>query len=145
MKRAFRTVLGIMTAGVAVVALAACGGTSASSGGTGSGKQLTIGFVPGIASDPFFRRCRSAPRRRPRTLGIKLLWQGSPSEYSPQSQIPFVDTMLTQRVDGLCSSRPTRMRLQPSVTKAQGLKIPVVTVDTTVTDQSSLTAAVTGQ
>jgi len=144
MKRAFRTVLGIATAGVAVVALAACNGTSASSAGTGSSKQLTIGFVPGIASDPFFKAMQVGAEAKAKELGIKLLWQGSPSEYSPQSQIPFVETMLTQRVDGLVLVPTDPDALQPSVAKAQALKTPVVTVDTTVTDQSSLTAAITG-
>ena len=73
-----------------------------------------------------------------------MLWQGSPKEYSPQSQIPFVDAMLTQHVDGLVLVPTDPDALQPSVTRAQTLKIPVVAVDTTVSDESYLTAAITG-
>ena len=142
MKRAIRTVLGITTAGVAAAVLAACAGTSASHGGAGN--QLTIGFVPGIASDPFFKAMQVGAEAKAKELGIRLLWQGSPSEYSPQSQLPFVETMLTQRVDGLVLVPTDPDALQPSVAKAEALKIPVVTVDTTVSDKSSLTAAITG-
>lgn len=142
MKRAIRTVLAITTAGVAAAVLAACAGNSASNGGAGT--QLTIGFVPGIASDPFFKAMQVGAEAKAKELGIKLLWQGSPSEYSPQSELPFVETMLTQRVDGLVLVPTDPDALQPSVAKAEALKIPVVTVDTTVTDQSALTAAITG-
>jgi ribose transport system substrate-binding protein len=126
------------------LALTACGGITSGSGGTGSGKQLTIGFVPGIASDPFFKAMQAGAEAKAKELGIKLVWQGAAQEYSPQSQIPFVDAMLTQHVDGLVIVPTDADALQPSVTKAQSLKIPVVTVDTTVSDRSYLTAAITG-
>jgi ribose transport system substrate-binding protein len=146
MMRALRTVLGAAAVGALALTMAACGGSSqAGSGDDGSSaKQLTIGFVPGIASDPFFLAMQIGAEAKAKELGIKLLWQGAPDEYSPQSQIPFVDSMLTQKVDGLVLVPTDPDALQPSVTKAQALKIPVVTVDTTVTDKSYLTAAITG-
>jgi ribose transport system substrate-binding protein len=144
MKSAFRTVLAIATVGAVAAALTACSGTSTGSAGAGSGKQLTIGFVPGIASDPFFKAMQLGAEAKAKQLGIKLLWQGSPKEYSPQSQIPFVDAMLTQHVDGLVLVPTDPDALQPSVTRAKTLKIPVVAVDTTVSDESYLTAAITG-
>ncbi|MFJ6572679.1 substrate-binding domain-containing protein [Streptomyces sp. NPDC091292] len=143
MKRAFRMVTGVVALGVVSAALAGCG--DGASGGTGAdGGQLTIGFVPGIASDPFFKAMQVGAEAEAKKLGVKLLWQGAPDEYSPQSQIPFVDAMLTQRVDGLVIVPTDPDALQPSVTKAQTLKIPVVTVDTTVSDRSYLTSAITG-
>jgi ribose transport system substrate-binding protein len=144
MNRALRTVLGTATVGAIAAALTACSGTSTGSAGASSGKQLTIGFVPGIASDPFFKAMQLGAEAKAKQLGIKLLWQGSPKEYSPQSQIPFVDAMLTQHVDGLVLVPTDPDALQPSVTRAQTLKIPVVAVDTTVSDESYLTAAITG-
>lgn len=142
MIRALRTAVAIVGAGAVAVALTACGGGQA--GGANSGKQLTLGFVPGIASDPFFKAMQAGAEAKAKELGVKLLWQGAPDEYSPQSQLPFVDAMLTQRVDGLVLVPTDPDALQPSVVKAQAQQIPVVTVDTTVTDQSSLVAAITG-
>ncbi|MEH0970288.1 ABC transporter substrate-binding protein [Micromonospora sp. CPCC 205546] len=143
MKRTLRTVIGVTMAGALAFSMAACGDDSTANGGD-DGKQLTIGFVPGIASDPFFKAMQIGAEAKAKELGIKLLRQGAPGEYSPQSQIPFVDSMLTQRVDGLVLVPTDPDALQPSVTKAQSAKIPVVTVDTTVTDQSYLTSAITG-
>src|SRR5690606_35122245 len=74
----------------------------------------------------------------------ELIWQGAPDEYSPQSQLPFVNTMLTQEVDGLVLVPTDPDALQPSVVEATGMGIPVVTVDTTVTDQTDLVSHITG-
>lgn len=135
--------LGAVVAGALALTLTACASSNAGSGAAG-GKQLTIGFVPGIASDPFFKAMQLGAEAKAKELNVKLLWQGAPDEYSPQSEIPFVDSMLTQRVDGLVLVPTDPDALQPSVAKAQELKIPVVTVDTTVTDQSYLTSYITG-
>ena len=142
MTRTWRA-LGAVVAGSLALTLAGCGGSDAGTGAAGS-KQLTIGFVPGIASDPFFKAMQIGAEAKAKELNVKLLWQGAPDEYSPQSQIPFVDTMLTQKVDGLVLVPTDPDALQPSVAKAKALKIPVVTVDTTVTDQSYLTSYITG-
>ncbi|MCW2699610.1 MAG: hypothetical protein JWQ45_1145 [Blastococcus sp.] len=147
MKRNLRTPLGSVAVGVLALSLTACGGGSGSgSSGDGGGgdDQLTIGFVPGIASDPFFKAMQIGAEAKAKELGVELLWQGAPDEYSPQSQIPFVETLLTRQVDGLVLVPTDPDALQPSVTKAQSLKIPVVTVDTTVTDQSYLVSHITG-
>src|SRR5207237_10348255 len=87
--------------GAVAASLTVCSGPSTGTAGAGSGSQCTIGFGPAIASDPFFKAMQLGAEAKAKQLGIKLLWQGSPKEYSPQSQIPFVDAMLTQHVDGL--------------------------------------------
>ena len=145
MHKLVRATFSAAVVGAVAVVLSACGGSS--TGGataTGNDRQLSIGFVPGIASDPFFLAMHIGAQEEAKRLGIKLLWQGSPSEYSPQSQLPYVDAVLTQKVDGLALVPTDADALQPSVIKAQGQKIPVVTVDTTVADKSYLTSAITG-
>ena len=77
-------------------------------------------------------------------LGVNLIWQGSASDYSPQTQIPFVDAALAQNVDALILVPTDPDSLQASVTKAEAQGIPVITVDTTVTDGSYLTSHITG-
>jgi ribose transport system substrate-binding protein len=141
MKRVVRVALSAVAASALGLGLVACGSNASSPGG---GKELTIGFVPGIASDPFFLAMRLGAEAEAKKLGVKLLWQGAANEYSPQSEIPFVDAMLAQHVDGLALVPTDADGLQPSVSKAQALHIPVVTVDTTVTDKSYLTSAITG-
>lgn len=115
-------------------------GTSAPS----DGKTLTIGFVPGIASDPFFLAMQLGAEKKAAELGIDLIWQGAADEYSAESEIPFVESMITQEVDGLIVVPTDPDALQPSVDSAIDKGIPVITVDTTVTDQSRLISHITG-
>ena len=66
-----------------------------------AGKPITIAFIPGIASDPFFKAMELGARNKAKELGVNLMWQGSASDYSPQTQMPFVDAALTNGVDAL--------------------------------------------
>ncbi len=106
--------------------------------------EPTVAFIPGIASDPFFRAMEIAAKEEAAELGINLIWQGSAEEYSPQSQIPFVDAALSEDIQGLVLVPTDADALQPSVARATEMGIPVVTVDTTVADQSDLVSHITG-
>lgn len=107
-------------------------------------EKLTVAFIPGISSDPFFLAMEKGARAAAEKLGIELIWQGSASEYSPQSQLPFVDAALAQDIDVLILVPTDPDSLQPSVQRAEAAGIPVITVDTTVTDQAYLTSHITG-
>jgi ribose transport system substrate-binding protein len=110
----------------------------------GQDKKITVAFIPGIASDPFFLSMEKGARAAAKKLGIELVWQGSAQEYSPQTQMPFVDAALAQNVDALILVPTDPDSLQSAITRAEAAKIPVLTVDTTVTDQSYLTSYITG-
>lgn len=143
-----RTSLGV-AGGVAIaaLALAGCSTESGEQGGDGQGgseEQITVAFIPGIASDPFFRAMEIAAKEEAEELGIKLIWQGAADQYSPQSQLPFVDAALTEDIDALVLVPTDADALQPSVAKAVSQDIPVITVDTTVSDRSDLVSHITG-
>ncbi|MCW5711449.1 ABC transporter substrate-binding protein [Shinella sp.] len=106
--------------------------------------KLKIAFIPGIASDPFFLAMEKGARAAADKLGVELVWQGSASEYSPQSQMPFVDAALADDIDALILVPTDPDSLQPAVVRAEAAGIPVITVDTTVSDQAYLTAHITG-
>lgn len=110
----------------------------------GGHDEITIGFVPGIASDPFFVAMEKGAKEHAAEVGVNLEWQGAPDEYSPQSQLPFVQSMITQKVDGLVVVPTDPDALQPSVDSATAAGIPTATVDTTVTDQDQLVSHITG-
>lgn len=120
-------------------AVLACIGTSSY-----AQEKPTIAFIPGIASDPFFKAMELGAKKKAEELGINLIWQGSASEYSPQTQLPFIDSALAQGVNALIIVPTDPDSLQASVTRAEAQNIPVLTVDTTVTDQSYLTSYITG-
>lgn len=107
-------------------------------------EKLKIAFIPGIASDPFFLAMEKGARAAADKLGVELVWQGSASEYSPQSQMPFVDAALADDIDALILVPTDPDSLQPAVVRAEAAGIPVITVDTTVSDQAYLTAHITG-
>lgn len=108
------------------------------------GERLTVAFIPGIASDPFFLAMERGAVAAAQELDIELIWQGSAQEYSPQSQLPFVEAALAQDIDVLILVPTDPDSLQPSVARAEAAGIPVITVDTTVTDQAYLTSHITG-
>jgi ribose transport system substrate-binding protein len=83
-------------------------------------------------------------RSEAKKLGINLIWQGSATDYSPQTQMPFVDAAFANGIDALILVPTDPDSLQSAVAHAQALNIPVITVDTTVKDQSYLTSYITG-
>lgn len=143
--------------GMSLVTLSACandGGTGSPTddGSTSAGSEpaapsdanLRIAFIPGIASDPFFRAMELAAKDEASALGVELIWQGATNEYSPQAQLPFVDSALAEDIDALVLVPTDADALQPSVDRAIAEGIPVVTVDTTVSDTSGLLSHITG-
>lgn len=130
-----RSVLSALALGVSMIMTSSAWAADAS---------ITVAFIPGIASDPFFKAMELGARKAADELGVKLMWQGSSVDYSPQEEIPFVDAAFANKVDALILVPTDPDSLQASVAKAKALKIPVVTVDTTVTDQTYLTSHITG-
>ena len=132
------------------LALTACGSSGGSTGGATSGgggsssSGKTIAVVAGALSDPFFKAMKVGADAEAKAKGIKLIWQGDPSEYSPATQVPIVDQVLAQKPDGLVLIPTDPDALQPEVTKATAAGIPVVNVDTRVTDLSNVLSFITG-
>lgn len=104
----------------------------------------SIGFVPSIASDPFFQSMHYGAAQEAKALGVKLVWQGAMGVYSPTAQLPFVNAVLNQHPAGFILVPTDSSALMPSVDRAFALKIPVVTADTSVADTTNITGAVTG-
>ena len=129
--------------GAAALALSACSGQPSGQERSADG-DVRIAFIPGISSDPFFRAMEIAAKEEAEKLGIELVWQGASDEYSAESQLPFVDSALVDGIDALVLVPTDADALQPSVDKATAQGIPVVTVDTTVADQSDLVSHITG-
>jgi ribose transport system substrate-binding protein len=141
------------TAGaVAVAATLMLGASACSSASTtpsttsaaGGAKPLTIAFVMGAEADPFFKAMKVGAEAAVAAHGDKLVWQGDPSVYSPATQIPIVDQVLAQKPDCLVLIPTDPDALQASVTKAVAAGIPVMNVDTHVTDLNDVVSFITG-
>lgn len=127
----------LATTGVVAAALAL------SSPAMAAGKMM-IGFVPSLASDPFFISMQYGAQQEAKKLGVDLKWQGAMGVYSPSAQLPFVNAVLNQHPSAFVLVPTDANALMPSVKRAIAMKIPVVTADTTVSDTKVLTARVTG-
>jgi ABC-type sugar transport system substrate-binding protein len=98
----------------------------------------------GAESDPFFQAMKVGAEAAAKANGVDLIWQGDASEYSPATQIPVVDAVLAQKPDALVLIPTDPDALQPSVAKAKALGIPVLNVDTHVTDLTDVLSFITG-
>lgn len=141
--------LAVLTVGTSMLLLAGCGtngntsnSTENSSGGGSTTKQITIGFVPGMTTDPFFISMEVGAQQEAQKLGVKLLWQGA-SQYSPSQQTPYVNAMIAQKVSALILCPTDATAMIPPIQAAVQAGIPVITADSTITDTSILTSRVT--
>jgi len=107
-------------------------------------EELTIAFVMGAESDPFFQAMKLGAEEEAAAQGVNLIWQGDPSNYSPETQIPIVDAVLAQQPDGLVLIPTDPTALQASVQKAVAAGIVVANVDTRVGDLSDVLIFITG-
>jgi ribose transport system substrate-binding protein len=135
---------------LALVALAAAacasGSSSGSPGGSASAgksaKHYTIAFVPGATGVSFYDTVLSGMQAKAKTLGMTVTYQGSP-DFAPSAQTPVVD--------GVCSKHPSVLIVAPTdpVAMAAAINtclnegIPVITVDTQLSNTSRLTAEIT--
>lgn len=145
-----KVLVGSVAIGFALSA-AACGSSGevapddrSDSNNGSSNAEITVGFIPGLASDPFFLSMKRGAEEKAQELGINLIWQGSPDEWSPDTQIPFVDNVLTDGVDVLILNPTDPVALQPSVDKALAADVPVINVDQAVEDLSEVSSFLTG-
>jgi ribose transport system substrate-binding protein len=122
--------------------LTACGGSGNASGGGGSNQNITIGFIPGVTTDPFFISMQAGAQAEAQKLGVKLLWQGA-SQYTPSQQTPYVDSLVSRHVSALAIAPTDATAMIPPIQRAVNAKIPVIAVDSTITNKSLLTAEVT--
>lgn len=134
---------GLLTgaAGLAVLAvvLSACGATS-----TPAKKKITIGFVVGITSDPYFITMQQGAQAEAKKLGVTLYWEGSTTTYSPTTEIPYVDAVLAKHPSALVLSPTNAQALIPVVKQARAEHIPVLNVDTYINDTSLLVTRIAG-
>ncbi len=98
----------------------------------------------GAEADPFFIAMNIGAEAEAKALGVTLIWQGDPSFYSPSTQIPIVDQLLAGQPSALIISPTDPNALQPAVNQAIAQGIPVVNVDTHVTDLSKVLSFITG-
>ena len=161
MKRSFRTV-GVLGA-AAALALTAAGCSSSSTSGESTAAasapasaaasstcaavapaDTTIAFVMGAEADPFFQAMKVGAEAEAAAKGVQLIWQGDPSNYSPETQIPIVDNVLAQNPTALVLIPTDPKALQASADKAVAAGVVVANVDTHVDNLDNTLTFITG-
>lgn len=110
----------------------------------GASSKISVGFVVGAEADPFFQSMYVGASAEAKKLGVNLIWQGDPVDYSPSTQLPIIQQVLAEK--------PSAMVIAPTDTKAlEGVTalsvkegIPVINVDSGNASQSNIYSWITG-
>ena len=94
-----------------------------------------VTLVVGQNNDPFFVTMANGASAEAKKLGITFSWQG-PSSYDPSQQIPILDSVLSAKPQFLIVSPTDANALVWPLKQYQQAGIPVINVDTDVTDTS---------
>jgi ribose transport system substrate-binding protein len=143
-----RGVLVTSLAGIATATLllAGCSGAPASggsgapaSGGSGGDEPLTIAFVPGIYPHPYFNSTAQALVAEGEERGWEVIVQGAIT-YSPESQVPILQSLLTRDLDALIVGPTDEDALNSTLQQFIDKGIPVFLTDAPVSDPELATA-----
>jgi ribose transport system substrate-binding protein len=133
---------------VTALAVAACSSAPASTGGGHStppaskASHFTIAYVPGATGVAFYDTLLSGMKAKAKALGMSVIYQGSP-DFAPSAQTPVVDAVCTKHPSVLIVSPTDPTAMAPAINTCLSAGIPVITVDTGLTDTSKLTSAIT--
>ncbi len=130
MTRKTRFLLALLLAGLAAPA------------GLRAADQKTIALVPGIATDAFYITMQRGAAVEAKQLGLNLIWQGG-SEFSPETQIPVLQALFAKHPAALLIAPTNDKALINPIKQFTDAGIPVITVDTTISDASILRSRIT--
>ncbi len=102
----------------------------------------TIALVPGVATDPFYITMQRGAAIEAKKLGFTLIWQGG-SSFSPETQIPVLQALLAKHPAVLLVAPTDVTALINPIKQFVDAHIPVIAVDTTISDASLLASQIT--
>jgi ribose transport system substrate-binding protein len=132
---------GVAAAALALSACSSMGGSAATTSASKKTGTLNIAFIPGITTDGFFIAMQHAAQKAAPGLHINLDYTG-PSVYSYSAQTQVFDAVLAQKPDGIIFASTDGKAMEAPVRQAIADHIPVMTVDSTVDDQSLIESRV---
>jgi ribose transport system substrate-binding protein len=112
------------------------------SGAASSASHYTIAYVPGATGVAFYDTLVAGMRAKAASLGMSVTYQGSPN-FTPADQTPIVDAICTKHPSALIVSPTDPVAMAPAINTCLTAGIPVITVDTGLTNTSQITSAIT--
>ncbi len=145
-----QTMLCAALAGGLALGAAACSSSTSSSNSAGAGSspaasgghKYTIVFVPGDSTDPFFLSMESAGAAEAAKLGMSFTWEGA-SAYSPETQQPILAAVLARHPSALLVAPTDPEALNGTFSQFRAAGIPIIALDTTISDTSLLASRIT--
>jgi rhamnose transport system substrate-binding protein len=125
-----------------VLIVAACGSTknstdqaastatsaAATAAATKSASDVTVAFLPKQLNNPYFTISDNGGKTAVEALGAQFKRVG-PSDTSPTAQVPYINTLTTQKVGAIAISANDANAVVPALKKAMNAGIKVVTYD----------------
>jgi ribose transport system substrate-binding protein len=102
-------------------------------------RQHIFYLIPGLSNNAFYRTMQGGAQQAAKSLGIKLIYQGSPYAFSPSAQIPYLDAAIAQHPDAILIAPTDKTALNTPIRRAVRAGIPIITVDTSITAPLALT------
>jgi ribose transport system substrate-binding protein len=135
----------VVAAGAAACSSSSSSSTPSSSAASSSAtaaKHYTIAYVPGATGVAFYDTLLSGMKAKAASLGMSVTYQGSPN-FDPSDQTPIVEAVCTKHPNVLIVSPTDPVAMAPAIETCLNEGIPVITVDTGLTNTSQLTSAIT--
>jgi rhamnose transport system substrate-binding protein len=116
--------------------IVACGDDDEPAGGgnqaaENGGEPPNIAFLPKAVNNPYFDTAAAGAEKAAADLGGEFKQVG-PSEASAPAQVPFINTLMQQKVDAIVVSANDPNALVPALTRAMDTGVKVVTYDSDV-------------
>lgn len=130
---------GLLTCGILAIAVSGCpkNEPTESGGGGAAGKKLTIAVMPKGTKHQFWQAVKAGAEQACREENCTVDWAGPTNEGSIQDQVNLVETKITNKVDGIVLAATDATALNRPLLDAKAKSIPVVTIDSGVTDKDA--------
>ncbi len=123
------------TALAAVVAFGALSAPRAVPRANAAGPYKIV-LIAGIASDAFYITMNHGAQAEAQKDGATVQFSGSPAAFSPSTQLPYLNAAIAQKPDLILIAPTDKVALQEPIARAVAAHIPVILVDTTLSDPS---------
>ena len=99
-------------------------------------KSYKIVLIAGISSDPFYITMNHGAANEAKKSGSSVQYTGSAAAFSPSTQIPYLNAAIAAKPDLILIAPTDVVALQAPIAAAVAAHIPVILVDTTLSNPS---------
>ncbi len=107
-----------------------------------TGQKLRIAVIPKGTAAFFWQAIDAGAQQAGKDQGVEIIWQGPDKEGSITDQINLVQSQVTNKVDGIVIAASDATALVKPIKDAMAQHIPVVTIDSGLTDKDASVALI---